>query len=541
MLGRRNPQRSLFSVQHLPHPVPADSFYGRMGAVSDELFPDDDMAMMYCADNGRPSIPPSLMNGVRLLQLYDDVSDEEAVDRTKYDLRWKVALDLPLDFPGFHPTSLTKYRGRAEEHDQECYAFDRLVAVGRRAGFIPDRVTLLVDSTNVGGAGAVQDTYTLLRKAMRKVLKAAGFSLPGKRRGLAPEVRTLLERYLDQDCKADIDWADPEQRLAQLQVLFADAQAVLDLAAEQGDDDQLSFASQLLTKIVGDDIVTDDQGQAQIRKGTAKDRIVSVTDPEMRHGRKSASKRFDGFKTSVATDQSSEMILDIRDVAASSHDGEQLMPTIKRVQANTGVVVERVIGDGAYGTGENRAACAADPNHVVDVVSPVREPGHPKISKSAFEIDLEARTATCPAGHTVTGQRRNVKSERPWLKFTFDRPTCEACALFEDCCEGKRTGRTVQTNPYEVELRAARLRQETEEFDRLYRLRPAVERKIGELVSHGLRNTRYIGESKRLFQRLSLGAALNLKRLFTLAEAKDVDLRAVFKQHNACQATRAAA
>ena len=158
MLGRRDRQRSFFDAQSLPHQVPDDSFYGRMGAVSGVLFPDDDLATMYCPDNGRPSLPPSLMNGVLLLQFHDDVSDEEAVERTKYDLRWKVALDLPLDFPGFHPTSLTKYRDRLNENGQVRYGLNRFIAVGREAGFIPDRVTLLTDTTNVKGACAFQDT-----------------------------------------------------------------------------------------------------------------------------------------------------------------------------------------------------------------------------------------------------------------------------------------------------------------------------------------------------------------------------------------------
>ncbi len=113
MLGRRNPQRSLFEAQGLPHRVPADSFYGRMAAVNDVLFNDDDLKDLYCPDNGRPSLPPSLMSGVLLLQFYDDVSDEEAVERLLFDLRWKIALNLPLDYPGFDPSSLTYFRRRS--------------------------------------------------------------------------------------------------------------------------------------------------------------------------------------------------------------------------------------------------------------------------------------------------------------------------------------------------------------------------------------------------------------------------------------------
>jgi hypothetical protein len=85
----------------------------------------------------------------------------------------------------------------------------------------------------------------------------------------------------------------------------------------------------------------------------------------------------------------------------------------------------------------------------------------------------------------------------------------------------------VRAGPYEAYLQEARARQQTEAFDTAYRLRPAVERKIGELVRHGLRHTRYIGERKRQLQRLWLGAGVNLKRLFTLAQAQGVDLRPI--------------
>lgn len=526
MLGRRSPQRSLFDVLGLPHQVPADSFYGRMGAVSDVLFPDDELATMYCPDNGRPSLPPSLMNGVLLLQFYDDVSDEEAVERTKYDLRWKVALDLALDFPGFHPTSLTKYRNRLNENGQERYAFNRFIAVGREAGFIPDRVTLLTDTTNVKGAGAVQDTYTLLRKGLRKLLKAAGFRVPGKRQGLSPRIRGLVERYVDEDGKADIDWADPQQRLSHLQVLVEDVETALDLATEESDNDEVRYLGWLLTKILGDDVVTDEKGQSQIGQGTAPDRIISITEPEMRHGRKSKAQRFDGFKVVVSTEQSSELLLDIADITASGSDGTHLMPTIERTEAETAVTVERAIGDGAYGSGKNRAACA-ERDESIDLVSPLAKPSDPEVHKSAFKIDLQAQSATCPQGHTTTGKPGPKQDGRPTWLFAFPRATCEACPLFERCVRSKKTGRTVRAGPYEAYLQEARVRQQTKEFDTDYRLRPAVERKIGELVMHGLRDTRYVGESKRQLQRLWLGAAVNLKRLFTLAQAQKVDLRAI--------------
>lgn len=316
MLGRRTPQMSLFDAASLPHRVAPESFYGRMGAVAETLFQDDDLKALYDPDTGRPSLPPSLMSGVNLLQFYDDVSDGEAVDRTLYDLRWKVALRLPLDFPGFDPSSLSNFRKRLIEGKQERYAFDRLLQVGRTAGFIPATVTAIFDTTATGGAGAVQDTYTLLRKGIRKLLKTAGFALPGKRQGMAPEVARLVATYLDQDRKAAIDWADPTARAAQLQVLAADAEAALDAILPDSDDAEVRTMGWLLTKILGDDLGTDAQGQVQLGEGTAPERIISITDPEMHHGRKSAAHRFDGFKAVFVTEQTSELLLDVADAPA---------------------------------------------------------------------------------------------------------------------------------------------------------------------------------------------------------------------------------
>ena len=187
MLGKRSAQYSLFEPLTLPHRVPQDSFYGRMGQVIDVLFRDEELGEMYCPDNGRPSLPPSLMSGVTLLQFHDNVGDDEAVQRVQFDLRWKVALRLPLDFAGFDPSSLSVFRSRLHKHSKERYAFDRVVEVGREAGFLPPRIQMLIDSTHILGAGANEDTYTLVRHAIRKLLRAPA-SAPkeagGKARGL---------------------------------------------------------------------------------------------------------------------------------------------------------------------------------------------------------------------------------------------------------------------------------------------------------------------------------------------------------------------
>ena len=56
---------------------------------------------------------------------------------------------------------------------------------------------MLIDATPAKGARAFQDTCTLLRKGIRKPLKAAGYQVPVKSQSPSPQVRTLVEQYVD--------------------------------------------------------------------------------------------------------------------------------------------------------------------------------------------------------------------------------------------------------------------------------------------------------------------------------------------------------
>ena len=188
-------------------------------------------------------------------------------------------------------------------------------------------------------------------------------------------------------------------------------------------------------------------------------------------------------------------------------------PPSQRVEHHAGVTVERVIGDGAYGSGENRAACAQQAGEPVDLVAPLRQPAGPRSRQVGFrprsggaDRHLPARARRSPVGPARSAT----------LQFTFPRATCEACPLFQRCVKSKVAGRTVGTHPYESYLRQARERQQTDEFKIIYRRRSAIERKQAELVQHGLRHTRYLGQAKRQLQRLWTAAVVNLKRLFRL-------------------------
>ena len=165
----------------------------------------------------------------------------------------------------------------------------------------------------------------------------------------------------------------------------------------------------------------------------SRDRIVSVHDPEMRHGHKSSSKRFDGHKASVAVDTDSQVITAVDVLPGNASDNVGALELVERSEEGTVSAVEETIGDAAYGDGGTRQAFA-DAGRTLIAKLP-RRPDSKRFPKEDFEIDLESGTCTCPAGHTTSkvyrmGTRTDRTGRTHQLRaFWFDAAVCGACPL----------------------------------------------------------------------------------------------------------------
>jgi len=119
MLGQRSAQWGMFEADTVYADfVGKRTFYGYLASQRGELFRDADFAALYCPNNGRPSVPPSLLATALVLQTYDGVSDDEAKQRADYDLRWKVAPGIALDVRPFVKSTLQEFRAQLIVHDQ---------------------------------------------------------------------------------------------------------------------------------------------------------------------------------------------------------------------------------------------------------------------------------------------------------------------------------------------------------------------------------------------------------------------------------------
>jgi hypothetical protein len=152
--------------------VGRDSFYGFLASHRRELFHDEDFIDLYCSDNGRPSVPPSLMATALLLQAYEGVSDEEAKARADFDLRWKVALGIGLEERPFAKSTLQLFRARLILHERVRTVFGQSLAFARRTGYFRSRkLKVVLDTSYVLGRGAVKDTYNLLADGITRLAR----------------------------------------------------------------------------------------------------------------------------------------------------------------------------------------------------------------------------------------------------------------------------------------------------------------------------------------------------------------------------------
>ncbi len=519
VLGRVDPQESLLSPGSLlADVISKDSFYDRLARVGGELIRDEDFAHLYRPGTGRPSIPPSVMMRALLLATRDGTSDRESARRTRADLDWKHALGLDVDHGGIGATTFSLFRARVVLHDADQQLFRATLRRAVEHGLFGRRILALIDSSPVLGAGAVADTYALVTQAIRKLVAAAGQDT------LSKTLQRALKRYL-REGKPPIDWQDKHARVAELARMVAAAgklRATLADRVATDPDGPLARADALLAAIVAQDVDTDpDTGAPRLRQEVAPDRIVSTTDPEMRHGRKSKARRFNGHKMHVLTDADTELVLGLEVGAGNDNDGDAAAGLVSEARDEAGLPVAEVVGDMAYGDGDTRAEVEQAGAKMTAKVPPPTTTG--RFTKNEFTIDLtdpQAPAATCPTGqrtrHLISAGR-DYKG-RPVKALAFPTAVCAACPLRPRCTTSKQ-GRTVALQHHEARQQAARVAQTRRTTIAKLRQRPKVERKIDHLQDLGMRKARYRGRRKTKLQLLLAGIVANINRTDILMAA----------------------
>lgn len=506
LLKRLTRTRKLFSFLRL-----------HRGELFDDAFQDELESMYRDTGAGKEAVPPGLLAMVVLLQGYQGISDAEAVEMTVVDLRWQLVLGvLGATEPAFSQGALCGFRARLIEHDMDRRLLERTVELARRTKEfdwkrLPKDLRVAVDSMPLEGAGRVEDTINLLAHAARKAIVCVAALLnqsPGfvAFSGRAP----LLAAEHSIKRAIDTEWSDAEQKAQALRDLVEQVDSVEKWVRKhlphQVEQPPLSGHLATLRQIREQDLEPDPSGGgSRIRQGVAAERRVSVEDGQMRHGRKSKSKRFNGYKRHIAADLDSELILACA-VTPANRPEEEAAPVLRDDIGHLpdrNVIAELHIDRGYIGSTLVQDVLKA---HREVICKPWVARNGKLFAKSDFHINMRAHTIQCPAGE--------VERFEPGSVVEFDPEACARCPLRSQCTMASpAVGRTVSIAQDEhLQHRLRKLVATPKGRERL-RERVAVEHRLAHLGRKQGRRARYLGVRKNLFDVRRAASVVNLETI----------------------------
>lgn len=484
-------------------------FYAFLRRYRHQIFDADfqrELLSMYSQDEtGAPPVAPALMAMVTLLKAYERCSDADAVEQTVFDRRWQMVLDLPDDGkPAFSQGALVDFRARMIKHEMDKRLLEQSVKVAKETkGFGHKALRIALDSAPLWGAGRVEDTFNLIGHALAVVVACAAVVHECEKSEVIAQAGLELVGKSSTKAALDIDWNDEVAQHEALQRLLAEVEKTQSWVDSKPIDPKknLPVTEALATlKLVAEQDLEPEKrpdGSRAIGDGTVKDRRISIEDPDMRHGRKSSSKLFNGYKRYVANDLDTDLILAASTLPANraeSDGADVLRPDVEKygeveeLQIDRGFLASQWVAD--YDAAGGEVFC-----------KPWNGSNGDKLPKSAFAIDTDAKTVTCPAGETVGYTKQIV---------TFPKATCDVCPRQAECTAAKKSGRTIRIHEQEPLMQKLQFAVSTPEGRRQLRPRIAVE----HVQAHTCRlqgpRARYLGTRKNDFDLRRTGAVYNL-------------------------------
>lgn len=472
-----------------------------------ELFDEQFQAELAAAyadkPKGQPPVPPAQLALATIVQAYTGVSDDEVIEAAVMDRRWQLVLDcLDAGHPPFSKGTLVGFRQRLIDKDLDRRLVERTVEVAQATGGFGARaLRAALDSSPLWGAGRVEDTLNLMGHALRKALgviavvqgrgQVAGTAAVAAQAGVPQLAASSLKAALDRD------WDNPAARQEALAEVLGFLDQVEAFAARVAGDRAAAAAVATARQVRGQDC--DLTGPAPVlRRGVAKDRRISVEDADMRHGRKSRSVLFDGYKRHVLRDLDTGLVPAVGITAANVPEASVTDAITADLDAAGRTLAELHI-DRAYLS----SALVRDRGDDLAIYCKawrVRNTGG-RYAKTDFTLDFPAGQLTCPAGVTMPFQ--------PGKTVHFPKATCAACPLRARCTTSS-TGRSVAIHPDEALLAELRERQATPAGRAQLRERVQVEHTLAHIGHWQGRRARYRGTRKNLFDLRRVAVVHNL-------------------------------
>lgn len=483
-----------------------------------ELFDDafqDELASMYRTTGaGKDALPPAQMAMATLVQGYLGISDAEMVELTVVDLRVQMVLGcLGAEEPAFSQGALQEFRDRLIGADLDRRVLERTVELAKRTKAfdhrkLPKTLRVAIDSSPLEGAGRVEDTYNLLAHAARNVVRCAARLLGWPEEKVCREAGIPLLVGSSVKAALDIDWNDASEKAAAMTTFVRQLDALQAWIERRLPEEiatpPLKEHVETLVQIRRQDLEPDPVGGGmRIRQGVAEDRCVSVEDTEMRHGRKSKSKRFNGFKRHIAADVDGGLILACA-ITAANRPEEEAMPSLTIDLERQALTVDHLVIDRGYINSTLVDEVLSRRGKIV--CKPWKSHNGHLFPKSAFTLNLRDRTIECPNGQVQHFTFGTI--------VEFDPDVCDRCALRTQCTTAELgNGRSVAIAENEQLQQRLRKQIRTSAGRAALRERTMIEHKLAHISQRQGNQARYVGIRKNTFDLRRASAIQNLETL----------------------------
>ena len=482
-------------------------------SIFDDAFQAELEGMYRQTGAGAEPIAPAMLCMALILQGYMGVSDAEAVELTIVDARWQMVLDcLGAEEPLFAQGTLQQFRERLIAADMDRRLLERTREVARQTKVfdwkkLPKDLRVAIDSRPLIGAGRVEDTFNLLGHAARKIVECVAKMTSLKYEDVCRHAGIPLLLHSSIKAGLDINWNDPHQRDDALEKLVGQVASLQQWLnkANLDIDQPLQHYLDAVSQVHEQDLEEANNGSIQLHKGVAKDRRVSIEDHEMRHGRKSRSKRFNGYKEHVAADLTTGLILACA-VTPANQPEELAAPPLQQDMNHQRIQIGELSIDRAYINSDLVRDVEHAGGEVICKPWPGRNSSQHLFGKADFKINIRDRTITCPAAqteHFELGQR-----------VQFDPDKCGTCPVRCSCTDsapGK--GRTVQIADDEQRQQRLRKLQATRKGREKFRERTAIEHRLAHIAARKGPRARYIGVRRNTYDLRRAAAVQNLETI----------------------------
>jgi len=280
----------------------------RRHELLDATFQDTLAETSSAGPGGKEPVEAGMLALATLLQAYCHVGDRDAVELTVMDKRWQMVLDcLGAEQPPFSQGTLYNFRMRLMAHNLDKILLERTVTLAEQTGGFGARpLRAALDSTPLFGAGRVEDTLNLLGHALRKEVGLAARALGASAEAILEDAGLVLVGHSSLKAALDLDWGQPKAREQALRLVLAEVERWHKWLEQHQrlveDVPPLRDVMDTIAQIVTQDTEPDPDGGpggTRIKKQVAPDRRISIEDADMRHGRKSSAKTFNGFNPTL--------------------------------------------------------------------------------------------------------------------------------------------------------------------------------------------------------------------------------------------------